>query len=85
MPPLVAAGFIAQVTLYSAALGLAISKICYANSKYSELTVLQQLLTELDLVDVLIQADGLHTQQPFIGNSRSMDPTACWRASQRLL
>ncbi len=42
-----------------------------------ERAVLRQLLGELDLEGVLIQADALHTQQPFFGNSRSRGPTSC--------
>jgi hypothetical protein len=69
--------FIAQVTLYSAALGVAISQACYATGENHERAVLRQLLGELDLEGVLIQADTLHTQQPFFGSSRSRGPTSC--------
>jgi hypothetical protein len=55
--------FIAQVTLYSAALGVAISQACYATG-------------ELRLEGVLIQAGALHTQRRFFGNSRSRGPTS---------
>ena len=41
--------FIAQVTLYSAALGVAISQACYATGENHERAVLRQLLGELDL------------------------------------
>ena len=68
--------FIAQVTLYSAALGVAISQACYATGENHERAVLRQLLGELDLEDVLIQADALHTQRPFFGSSRSRGPTS---------
>ena len=68
--------FIAQVTLYSAALGVAISQACYATGENHERAVLRQLLGELDLGGVLIQADALHTQRPFFGNSRSRGPTS---------
>jgi hypothetical protein len=68
--------FIAQVTLYSAALGLAISQACYATGENHERAVLRQLLGELDLEGVLIQADALHTQRPFFGSSRSRGPTS---------
>ena len=68
--------FIAQVTLYSAALGLAISQACYATGENHERAVLRQLLGELDLEGVLIQADALHTQRPFFGTSRSRGPTS---------
>ncbi len=69
--------FIAQVTLYTASLGLAISQACYATGEKHERAVMRQLLGELDLQGVLIQADALHTQRPFFGSSRSRGPTSC--------
>jgi hypothetical protein len=69
--------FIAQVSLYSAALGVAISQACYATGENHERAVLRQLLGELELEGVLIQADALHTQQPFFNSSRSRGPTSC--------
>ena len=77
--------FIAQVTLYSAALGVAISQACYATGDNHERAVLRQLLGELDLEGVLIQAVGaafsegvaLHTQRPFFGSSRSRGASSC--------
>ncbi len=68
--------FIAQVTLYSAALGVAISQACYATGENHERAVLRQLLGELDLEGILIQADALHTQQPFFSSSRSREPSS---------
>ena len=68
--------FIAQVTLYSAALGVAISQACYATGEDHERAVLKQLLGELDLEGVLIQADALHTQKPFFNSSWSRGPTS---------
>ena len=68
--------FIAQVTLYSAALGVAISQACYATGENHERAVLKALLGELDLEGVLIQADALHTQRPFFNSSRSRGPTS---------
>ena len=68
--------FISQVTLYSAALGLAISQACYATGENHERAVLKQLLGELDLQGLLIQADALHTQKPFFDNCRSRGPTS---------
>ncbi len=68
--------FIAQVTLYSAALVVAISQACYATSENHERVVLRQLLGELDLEGVLIQADALHTQRAFFGSSWSRGPTS---------
>ena len=68
--------FIAQVTLYSAALGVAIAQTCYATGEDHERAVLRRLLGELDLGGVLVQADALHTQKPFFGSSRSRGPTS---------
>ena len=67
----------AQVTLYSPALGVAIAQPCYATGENHERAVLRQLLGDLDLEGVLIQADALHTQKPFFGSSRSRGPTSC--------
>jgi hypothetical protein len=69
--------FIAQVTLYSAALGVAISQACYPTGENHERAVLKALLGEQDLEGVLIQADALHTQRPFFNSSRSRGPTSC--------
>ena len=69
--------FMAQVTLYSPALGVAIAQACYATGENHERAVLRRLLGELDLKGVLIQADALHTQKSFFGSSRSRVPTSC--------
>ncbi len=69
--------FIAQVRLYSAALGVAIAQACYATGENHERAVLEKLLGELDLEGVLIQADALHTQKPCFGSSRRRGPTSC--------
>jgi hypothetical protein len=69
--------YISQVMLYSAALGVAISQACYATGENHERAVLRQLLGELELEGVLIQADALHTQRPFFNSSRSRGPTSC--------
>ena len=39
--------------------------------------MLRQLLSEMDLSGVLIQADALHTQETVFGGSRSRGPTSC--------
>jgi predicted transposase YbfD/YdcC len=64
------------VSLYSAALGVAISQTCYATSDNHVRAVLRELLVELDLEGVLIQADALHTQKPLFDSSRSRGPTS---------
>jgi predicted transposase YbfD/YdcC len=48
---------------------VAISQACYATDENHERAVLRQLLGELDLEGVLIQADALHTQRPFLSNT----------------
>ena len=68
--------FVAQVTLYSAALGLAIAQGCYATNQGNEHAELKKLLGELDLEGVLIQADALHTHKAFFSSSRSRGPTS---------
>ena len=68
--------FFAHETLYSAALGVAISQACYATGENDERAVLKKLLGELDLQGLVIQADALHTQKPFFNSSRSRAPTS---------
>jgi hypothetical protein len=68
--------FNAQVSLYSAALGVAISQACYATSDNHERAVLRELLSTMDLKRILIQADALHTQKPFFGSSWNRGPTS---------
>jgi hypothetical protein len=53
------------------------SQVCYATGENHERAVLRQLLCELDLEGVLIQADTIHTQRPFFGSARSRGPTSC--------
>jgi hypothetical protein len=72
-----------QVSLYAAALGVAISQACHATGENHEQAVLRQprgeLELELELEGVLIQADALHTQKPFFNSSRSRGRTSCCR------
>ena len=68
--------FIAQVTLYSKALGAAIAQATFDTGENHERTVLRELLSTMDLEGVLIQPDALHTQKPFFGSSRSRGPTS---------
>ena len=68
--------FIAQVTLYSAALGVAISQACYATGENHEQAMLKTLLGELNLEGVLIQADALHTQRPLFNSPRRRGPSS---------
>jgi hypothetical protein len=53
------------------------SQACYATGETHERAVFRQLLGELDLEGMLIQADALHTQKPLFGSSRSRGATSC--------
>ena len=75
--------FIAQVTLYSAALGLPIAQGCYATNRGNEHAELKKLLGELDLGGVLIQADALHTHKAFSAAHREGGRLPAERQRQR--
>ena len=74
------AAFMAQVTLYSAALGVAIGQACDATGENHERVVLKKLLGEPDLEGVLIQTDARHSQRPLFGSSRSRGSTSSSRS-----
>ena len=67
--------FVAQVTVYARALGVALAQKSYDTGESSERAALQELLSTLDLDGVLIQADALHTTRPFFSGARSRAPT----------
>ncbi|WP_126147298.1 transposase family protein [Synechococcus elongatus] len=69
--------FVAQVTLYSAQLGIAIAQACYDTRESHEQQVLHQLLQEVELEGLLIQTDALHTTQAFFDSSSSAVRTSC--------
>ncbi|MGL6134261.1 MAG: hypothetical protein ACRC1L_08760, partial [Prochlorococcaceae cyanobacterium] len=71
-----AARFIAQVSLYSQSLGVAIAQTTYATDAGSEIQALRQLLEAVDLDGVLVQADALHANRPFSSTSPSAAPTS---------
>jgi len=60
-----AARFIAQMSLYSQTLGVAIAQTTYATDATGEIQALRQLLEAVDLEGVLVQADALHANRPF--------------------
>lgn len=60
-----AARFIAQVSLYSQTLGVAIGQTTYATDAGGEIQALRQLLEAVELEGVLVQADALHANRPF--------------------
>lgn len=74
--PSIAATFIAQVSLYSQWLGVAIAQTTYATDAGSETRALRELLESVDLAGVLVQADALHANRPFSLTSPSATPTS---------
>jgi len=71
-----AARFIAQVSLYSNSLGVAIAQSTYATDAGSEICALRELLDRVDLTGMLVQADALHANRPFSSTSSSVAPTS---------
>jgi hypothetical protein len=71
-----AAIFIAQVSLYSQSLGVAIAQTTYATDAGSETQALRQLLEAIELEGVLVQADALHANRPFSSSSPSVAQTS---------
>ena len=66
-----AARFIAQVSLYSNNLGVAIAQSTYATDAGGEIAALRQLLDRVEIEGLLVQADALHANRPFPSTSRS--------------
>ena len=71
-----AARFIAQVSLYSNTLGVAIAQSTYATDAGSEISELRELLDRVELTGMLVQADALHANRPFSSTSSSVAPTS---------
>jgi hypothetical protein len=71
-----AARFIAQVSLYSNKLGVAIAQSTYATDAGSESEALRQLLDRIELKGLLAQADALHANRPSFSTSSSVMPTS---------
>jgi len=71
-----ASTFIAQVSLYSQSLGVAIAQTTYATDAGGEIQALRHLLEAVDLEGVLVQADALHANRPFSFTSPSAAPTS---------
>ena len=67
--------FVAQVTVYARALGVALAQKTYDTHESSERAALKELLSGLDLDGVLIQADALHTTQSFFDGASPRGPT----------
>jgi hypothetical protein len=71
-----AARFIAQVSLYSNSLGVAIAQNTYATDAGSEIKALRELLDRVELSGLLVQADALHANRPFSSTSSSVELTS---------
>jgi hypothetical protein len=71
-----AAKFIAQVSLCSQSLGVAIAQNSYATDAGSETQALRQLLDAIELEGVLVQADALHSNPLFSSSSPTAVPTS---------
>lgn len=71
-----AAKVIAQVSLYSKSLGVAIAQTTAATDVSGELQALRQLLEAVELDGILVQADALQANRPFSSTSPSAAPTA---------
>ncbi len=76
-----AAKFIAQVSLYSQSLGVAIAQTTNETDTGNETQALRQLLDAIELEGVLVQADALYATRPFSCSSPSAVPTSCRRQS----
>jgi hypothetical protein len=68
--------FIAQVSVYSNTLGVAIAQSTYATDEGGEIAALRALLEHVELEGVLVQADALHANRPFFSTLRSAVPTS---------
>jgi hypothetical protein len=68
--------FIAQVSLYSNSLGVAIAQSTYATDTGGEIAALRQLLDRVELEGLLVQADALHANRGFFSTSSSEAPTS---------
>ena len=67
--------FVAQVTVYARALGVALAQKAYDTHESSERATLKELLSGLELEGVVIQADALHTTQSFFDGASPRGPT----------
>jgi hypothetical protein len=71
-----AARFIAQVSLYSNSLGVAIAQSTYSTDAGGEIAALRELLDRIELEGLLIQADALHANRPFSPTSSDVALTS---------
>jgi len=67
--------FVAQVTVYARAPGVALAQKACDTHESSEQAALKELLSTMNLEGKLIQADALHTAQAFSAGASSRAPT----------
>ena len=67
--------FVAQVTVYARALGVALAPKAYDTHESSERAALKELLSGLELEGVVIHANALHTTQSFFDGASPRGPT----------
>jgi hypothetical protein len=68
--------FVAQVTVYARALGVALAQKSYDTHASSERAALKELLSTMKLDGKLIQADALHATQDFFAGATPSEKTA---------
>jgi hypothetical protein len=68
--------FIAQASLYSSRLGVAIAQSTYATDAGCEIAALRELLDQVDLEEVVVQVDALHANRPFFSTSNNAAPAS---------
>jgi predicted transposase YbfD/YdcC len=68
--------FVAQVTVYVRALGVALVQKNYHTHQSSERSALKELLSTMNLEGQVIQADALHTTQAFFAGALTRRPTS---------
>lgn len=72
--------FVAQVTVYARAIGVALAQKAYDTSESSERAALQELLASLDLEGFITQAEALHTTRSFFGSASPRGPRSSSRS-----
>ena len=66
--------FVAVVTVYVQALGVALAQASYSTDQSHEQAALQGLMIDLPIEEAVVQADALHTTQDFFASSRTAEP-----------
>ena len=67
---------VAQVTIYTRAIGTCLAQKSYDTHESSERAALKELLSTIELEGKLIQVDALHTTQAFFASDSSRAQTS---------